>query len=359
MSFSQDRMLKADVVLPVRNGAKYIEQAICSLFHDSEFIEKLIIIDDGSTDSTPEILGAFRFPVPTKIIRQEHRGLVTALNRGISEGQSRFIARIDADDIWLKGKLPEQIKFLTAQPEIAVVGTQAFHIDESGRSLNYDTSYSTLPRDIRTDLLKKGRSVFAHSSVVMRRDIIEKVGGYRTAFECAEDFDLWLRLAEKYQLANLSNTYLYYRRHRESVSERDSLQQLYSRDFALFCSRSRRLTGEDPLDSQYAESYEHFREAGGIDISELKLAHKTAQLLENNKLGLPSREGLQALIQATSSGYLGQERKRRYRLLKAAAKAFFYSGHQVAALKAYSCFVARRIRDSKFFNGNELWFHRR
>jgi len=198
---------KISVVMSVYNGEKHVREAIDSIlnqiFGDFEFI----IINDGSTDRTKEILESFKDP-RIVLIHQENMGLVKSLNKGIALAKGKYIARQDADDISMANRLEQQFKFLERHQSIALLGTWAYIIDQGGKALQkitYPCDYATIEKGL------KRQNYFCHGSVVFRRKAFFELGGYREFFSSSQDYDLWLRFAEKFEVANLSNL-LYKRR---------------------------------------------------------------------------------------------------------------------------------------------------
>jgi hypothetical protein len=214
------------VVMSVFNGERFLREAIDSIlsqtFRDFEFI----VINDGSTDGTASILESYaKSDARVRVYYQESKGLIESLNRGCSLAQGKYIARMDADDIAVKDRLMCQVTFMEEHPEVGVLGGAVEYVDATGKLLL--TSY--LPSedsDIRSVLLCD--VPFAHPTVLIRKEIFRSVGGYRRAFQDAEDFDLWLRIAERCKLANLKAVVLKYRIHPEQVSCRKLRQQVLS-----------------------------------------------------------------------------------------------------------------------------------
>jgi Glycosyl transferase family 2 len=234
---------RVSVVMPVHNGGRHLEPAIDSIlgqtFADLEFV----IIDDGSTDGTAEVLGRYRAADPRLLVYpQEKAGLVASLNRGCGHARATYIARMDADDIAFPDRLARQVEFLDRQPEVAVVGSAVVRIDESGREIKRNvcpTSHAEIVEALRE------YTCFTHPTVMLRRAAFEAVGGYRPAYGPAEDYDLWLRLSERYELANLPDPLLYYRVYPGQVSVRQLDQQVLSVVGARAAARQRTLTGHD------------------------------------------------------------------------------------------------------------------
>jgi hypothetical protein len=239
---------RVSVVMPVHNGGFYLEPAVASIlgqtFTDFEFV----IIDDGSTDSTAEVLRRFQAAdTRVRVHHQEQAGLVASLNRGCGAAQAAYIARMDADDIAFPERLARQVEFLDRHPNTAVVGSAVVRIDASGRDIKRNecpTSHSEIVEALRE------YTCFTHPSVMLRAVALAAVGGYRGAYGPAEDYDLWLRLSEQYQLANLPEPLLYYRVYPDQLSVRQLDQQILSVVGARAAARQRALTGSDRTPAQ-------------------------------------------------------------------------------------------------------------
>jgi glycosyltransferase involved in cell wall biosynthesis len=237
---------QVSVVMPVRNGARWLGEAIESVIAQSLPDWELIAIDDGSTDDTPRILHEYaRRDNRIRAIRQDALGLVGALNRGLAEVRAPLLARLDADDRALRERLDRQARHLSAHPEIGLLGTWAQTIDENGvrgRALQPATDPDELGR-----ILLQGNP-FVHSSVTLRTELARRLGGFRPAFRAAEDYDLWLRIAEMAKLANLPDVLVEYRRHGENITSRSAIRQAFSVRLAQRSARARRESGKDPAD---------------------------------------------------------------------------------------------------------------
>jgi glycosyltransferase involved in cell wall biosynthesis len=235
------------VVMPVRDAARYLYEAIesilCQTFEDFE----LLVVDDGSSDASPEILGAFQSRDPRVRVRQRQpEGLVAALNHGCSLARGQFIARMDADDVASAERLERQIEFFADHPEVALLGTGHTEIDDEGTVLG-TTVYPTDVEAVSSRLLTK--NCIAHPTVMFSRAVFEQVGGYRSAVVQAEDYDLWLRFGDRHAIANLEQPLLAYRMHPASVSVNNRRQQVLSTLAAQAATRARRAGGDDPLAS--------------------------------------------------------------------------------------------------------------
>ncbi len=188
------------VILPVYNGEEHLPEAIKSVlsqtFKDFEFI----IVDDASTDNTSQILKEFamkdkRIKIVTHKVNQKQ---TVAANTACKYAKGKYIARMDADDIALPNRFMKQVAFLEENTQIGLLGSWVDIIDNNGIFLKIWHTHST-DQYLGWNLLF-GAS-FAHSSVMMRRDCIEKVGFYQ--LHQAEDYDLWSRLSRITKVANL------------------------------------------------------------------------------------------------------------------------------------------------------------
>ena len=182
--------------MPVRNGAGGVEAALESIRSQTLRDWECLVVDDGSDDATPGYLRQIARNEPRiRVVRQPPSGIVAALNRGLAEARAEFIARMDADDVSLPGRLEAQHDYLRQHRSIGVVGCRVrFGGDGSvsgGYALHVDWVNSlTTPDQIRLNRFVE--SPFAHPSVMLRRDWVERLGGYRQG-PFPEDYELWLR----------------------------------------------------------------------------------------------------------------------------------------------------------------------
>lgn len=203
--------------MPVYNGACYLSEAIDSILGQSVADFELIIIDDGSDDSTPDILADYaRRDHRIKVISRPRRGLVASLNELLGHARGEFIARMDADDIALPERFALQLEFLAGNPDVVCVGGASMMIDGAGR---YLTTLFPPTGDAAIQAAGlAGHTPINHPAAMIRRCVLEKIGGYDKDYDTAEDLDLWLRLGEVGKLANLGVPLLRYRLHDKSIS---------------------------------------------------------------------------------------------------------------------------------------------
>jgi glycosyltransferase involved in cell wall biosynthesis len=221
--------MKCSVLLPVYNGGEPLREAIKSILVQDEPDFEFLIIDDCSTDGSAAIIRAFaeKDTRIRPIFHQHNAGLAVTLNEGLHEARSQFVARLDQDDVALSNRLSTQIRFLSARPQVAVAGSFVYHM---GRTIEWDRLVRLpLEHEQIADTLPKSNCLY-HPSVMLRRDDILALGGYRPEFKNAEDYDLWLRASRVYRLANIPVPLLRYRFSAEGMTLGKKWQQaLYAR----------------------------------------------------------------------------------------------------------------------------------
>ncbi|PSP95630.1 hypothetical protein BRC91_01780 [Halobacteriales archaeon QS_4_62_28] len=193
MSESQNNY-QVSVLLPTLNDADYIEKCIQSVLKQTYSDFEVIILDGGSTDGTIEYVNSVS---DSRISLVHSKGIVQSLNRGIKEADGEYIARVDADTVSHPKRFERQVEFLNSNPEVAAVGTAVKRIYPSTRE-SWSDRKPTTHREIEKKLIDA--SALVHPAVMMRRSLVEKVGGYRDYRW--EDYELWTRLLQ-FRLANI------------------------------------------------------------------------------------------------------------------------------------------------------------
>jgi glycosyltransferase involved in cell wall biosynthesis len=192
---------KVTVLMPAYNAAKYIGEAIDSVLRQTFTDFELLIINDGSTDNTTQII---QFYCDTRIVLIEHlvnRGIAHALNTGLLKANGKYIARFDADDICFSERLQEQVSFLDNHSDYVLTGSDAEYISENGSHLFYFKSFG----HTNEQLLHKiySHCPFIHSSVMYRKDPVIDAGGYSLHAHNFEDYFLWIQLKKYGKFSNL------------------------------------------------------------------------------------------------------------------------------------------------------------
>jgi glycosyltransferase involved in cell wall biosynthesis len=196
------------VVIPVYNGETTINDTVRSVLNQTFLDFELIVINDGSSDSTLDILGRFIDP-RVKVLSYPNSGLSASRNRGIDLAKSDYISFLDADDLWTSDKLEAQIATLLDNPEMAVVYSWTEFIDQTGNLLGYgirntDTGY-VFPELLEYFFIGSG------SNALIRRTVFEEVGYFDETLTSAEDWDMFLRIASRYQFSVVPKPHIYYR----------------------------------------------------------------------------------------------------------------------------------------------------
>jgi glycosyltransferase involved in cell wall biosynthesis len=206
------------VLMPVYNGENYLSEAVESILNQTFRDFELIIIDDGSTDRTAEILAEYeRRDMRVRLYSQARKGLIATLNRGIELSRGRYIARMDADDVSYPTRLEKQVAFLEAHLNVGVCGT--WRVITGGRVIRTPVQDGVIRSYLIFDTL------LARPTVMMRKTLFE-TGIRYPAYEHAEDFGLWVQLADHTHFANLPEVLLYYRSHPGQVARKNRAQQM-------------------------------------------------------------------------------------------------------------------------------------
>jgi glycosyltransferase involved in cell wall biosynthesis len=206
-----------DVLIPAFNAERTIVASIKSIMNQTFSDLNIIVVNDGSTDSTGEKLSALaKEDSRIKIIRTENNGIVSALNTGLDACTASIVARHDADDIAFPDRLQAQIGYLFANPACVAVGANVWHIDGDGKRLG-STSGFRGDVDYSSTSVPSKEPYLLHPFVCVRRDALSSVGGYRYVFH-SEDTDLYWRLLRVGKLHNLETKLGEYRIHENSIS---------------------------------------------------------------------------------------------------------------------------------------------
>ena len=219
------------VVMSVYNDGRYVKDALESIlaqtFTDFEFL----IVDDGCTDNTRAIIAGYHDARIRLIINQHNLGLAPSLNKAIRLSAARYVARQDADDISLPDRLAREVEYLESHPDVAMVGSPAIVISHDGE---WKAAWPVVSEDIDLKWGLLFGNPFIHSSIMVRRALVEQAGYYpeetEVAKEFVEDYDLWCRINGIARSANLSTPLLKFRQNPTSVSVRTREEQLRQRE---------------------------------------------------------------------------------------------------------------------------------
>ena len=216
---------RVSVIIPAYNAAALLRHTLESVLGQSWRDLEVVLVDDGSTDETAQVAESFGGPV--RVLRQRNQGPSVARNHGVEAARGSFIAFLDADDLWLPDKLGLQMELFQERPELGLVYTNYQYTDGS-KLLPLHRGAQKVPFEgwVFRPLLRD--NFLATSTVVVRRECLQQVGGFDPALEISEDYDLWLRVAREYPVGYVPAPLARYRFHDRNVFG-DLEQRLESR----------------------------------------------------------------------------------------------------------------------------------
>ncbi len=206
-------MATVDVIIPAFNAARYLPAALESVASQSFSDWRIVLVDDGSTDNTSEIVAPFmdRLGAKLRYIRQDNRGLPAARNAAIRASDSEFLALLDADDIWLPCRLSESVRVLRERPDAGLAYGLVTHIDDDG------IPQSTFPGNRHPAEGRIATQIYMRKvdlpcpTITFRRRCMEEIGAFDESMRATEDRDLWLRIALRHEVAFIPKVIAYYR----------------------------------------------------------------------------------------------------------------------------------------------------
>lgn len=293
-SVKDQTMAKISVILPVYNASLYLREAMNSIVNQTYTDWELIIINDGSTDNSQEIILSYTDQRIKYFENENNLGLISTLNKAINLCSGEYIARMDADDISHPKRFAKQVEFLNRNSNYAMCGSFAFIIDNGG-NITGKIVHVTENDYLKVNLLFS--VPFVHPSIMIRREVLEE-NLFDKEYLHAEDYNLWTRIARKHKVANIPDFLLKYRWHGSNVSITNSEKQeevknkvirrelsfldlspseedlfLHKVSFAQFDSKN----------TQEKETFENFE---GLDkwFSKIIEANKIKQFYNNNAL---------------------------------------------------------------------------
>lgn len=235
------------VLMSCYNAEKWLISSVSSVLNQTFANFEFIIINDGSTDDTLNIINELaKTDSRIVVLSKPNTGLSDSLNIGILMARGDWIARIDADDIFEPMKLKKQILETEKNPNLVYIGTGLTIINESGQKLttyNYPTKHDLLVRNLKT-----ARKFPPHASAMYKTSAVRKLGGYRGRVSKAEDADLWLRLSEVGELTSVAGPYVQIRKHSGQISHfENGTRQMLDARIATVASWLRHYKHQDPI----------------------------------------------------------------------------------------------------------------
>ncbi|MBD2771541.1 glycosyltransferase family 2 protein [Iningainema tapete] len=204
-------MPNVSVIIPTYQRANLVSQAIESVLAQTYTDYEIIVVNDGSTDNTIEVLEYFGEKIT--VIHQENQGSAAARNTGIKVAQGQYIALLDHDDIWLPTKLEKQVSYLDSHPKIGLVYSDTLYFNEKGLLPGSHAKFFPVPPVLQSWTLFVRNTIPTCSVVMMRRKCLDDVGLFDETLPPCDDYDLWLRLVEKWPIHFLNEPLVHYRRY--------------------------------------------------------------------------------------------------------------------------------------------------
>lgn len=283
------------VVMSVYNGQKYLRESIESILNQTYKNFEFIIINDGSTDSSGEIVLSYDDPRICLIDNKENMGLTPSLNKAIRLSRCEYIARQDADDISLAKRLEKQLDYMKSHPQVAVVGCFGNVFNTDG-IVGAAGDLRLSGKIINRRLAKK--NLLVHGSVMMRKTPLAKVGYYREFFRHSQDYDLWLRLSEHFDLAILPEFLYQYRITADAISVSRFLVQKEYANIARQLYTERLTDGRDsydvftrsypeglPVRDEVAGKYEYYLYLARVSVNSNRLKRARKELWQAWRMG--------------------------------------------------------------------------
>jgi glycosyltransferase involved in cell wall biosynthesis len=217
------------VVIPVFNGERYVGEAIQSVLVQDYSPFEIIVVDDGSTDRTAEVVMKLSGPAPIIYHFQQNRGLAVTRNIAVSLSRGEWIALLDADDVWYPNKLALQATHLTAHPEVGLTWCDVDYIDADGNLRHAPTWRDPMRRLLFDQSVRP-----VPSSMVVRKDIFREIGGFNPRLRCYEDTEFFARVSAESQISFIPQKLAQYRYYEDQLHKNIRLRM--ENWPILFCS---------------------------------------------------------------------------------------------------------------------------
>lgn len=229
------------------NSEGTIDDSVLSIVNQRYKEWELLLVNDCSSDSTLDIMEQYAINEPRiKIINNEKNiGLTASLNKAINVSNGEFIARLDSDDIADPDRLTKQISFLISNPDVGLVGSGARLIDEKRKKIG---SMNVISNDYLISKFINYLNPFIHSSLMIRKDVLNDIGGYREKFLYSQDYDLVLRINDVSRVVNLPENLISWRVSEGSITMQKNIRQRVFADMAKKFASERQLNGRDSYD---------------------------------------------------------------------------------------------------------------
>ena len=236
------------MLMTVFNAERFLSDSINSLLSQDFKDWELNVVENGSTDRSPEILSKFDDPRIVKRFLPNNIGRSKALNLALSDSAAPYVAILDADDLAHPSRLSKEVLFLENNPHVGIVGSWSWFIDDAGNTYSKHTPPST-----HADLIRymATSNPFVHSSVMIRQSVLKRVGNYDERFDYAQDFNLAFRIASQSEIAVIAEYLCAWRRTNGAMTSSLSNRLLRSRDEAFIFEESSKIVKFNIIDSLF------------------------------------------------------------------------------------------------------------
>jgi glycosyltransferase involved in cell wall biosynthesis len=225
-------MPKVSVVMPVYNGERFLRDSLDSVFAQTFQDFETLCVDDGSTDRSAAILQQYGPRIRT--VRQENAGQSAARNAGVALARGRYIAFLDQDDLWYPSKLMSQIAAIEANPHVILVHCDFDRIDEQGQMVQEGVGVTERASALASSMGQLiGEALIFPSAMMIRKDGYERSGGFHSALQGFEDFDLIARLKQQGEFVMVEERGMAYRLHGQGFTRAGGLHIIRSRETFL------------------------------------------------------------------------------------------------------------------------------
>ena len=230
-----DTSPKVTAVIPVYNRGKYVRNAIDSILAQTFTNFELLVIDDGSTDESVDVVRSYRDSRISLVCNETNWGVAKTRNRGIQLARGEYLAFLDSDDWAYPQRLAKQVAFLDSHPDYAAVGAWIDWMDGEGRPLGRIKRKPALPAEIAAQrLFRQG----IENSASMARTAVLREYGHREEYDLSSDFDLWARIAARYKLATLPEVLVRRRMHSGQITQ-EKAHRVKDRRLAIYAAQLR------------------------------------------------------------------------------------------------------------------------
>ena len=250
------------VVIPCYNHGGFLREALASVGTPTAMTE-IVVVDDGSTDTTPDVVATFETTNLFRSVRQQNAGLAAARNRGLRESRGRYVVFLDADDRLAPGAVDLGAAALEAHPECAFVFGRCTMMDRDGILLDTPTQ-PRIVRDHYRELLRRNY-IWMPGMVMFRRDALERIGGFNGAVNASADYEMYLHIARHRPVHDHGQVVAHYRKHDANMS--GNAARMLRETLAVMASQRRFLEGDEASLSAYDEGWRNWQEFYGTHLA--------------------------------------------------------------------------------------------